>query len=109
MTKKYAQPIKKLTKYEYEIAIEVVKRFVRNTFVRNTEYEITLDKFHLPPYTYSATVVKRAGRLINERCVDLVRCPNCHAIQACWGQFGDPATENTLCTKCNELYEVEPF
>jgi len=41
--------------------------------------------------------------------IDIVRCPHCNEIQACWGQFGDPATENTICTVCNQVFEVEPF
>lgn len=39
----------------------------------------------------------------------VVRCPECNAIQVCWGEYGDPATEVCVCSKCGSDYETEPF
>jgi hypothetical protein len=39
----------------------------------------------------------------------VVICPNCGGTQVCYGEYGDPAIENCICSECNKSYQTEPF
>lgn len=97
----YAKPVYKMSNLDkyyaerqaVEFAAEVDKTFVN------------IEKL-LPRSPWSVTLVCEDG---NEVGASIVRCPHCKEVQICWGEYGDPATEVTICTDCKETYEVEPF
>ncbi len=39
----------------------------------------------------------------------IVTCPHCGVINVCWGEYGDPEIEITICNGCNEEFSCEPF
>lgn len=55
---------------------------------------------------YCATFINENNEEIG---ASVVKCPHCDEIQVCYGEYGDPATEICICTKCHKNYECEPF
>ena len=104
---KYANTVQRLNECD-----KITAEFESEIFARNCNYSLVgIEKDRSGYWAQVFSDTDEGCKDYDDRfsAVDIVRCPNCNEVQACWGQYGDPATENTICTQCNNEFQVEPF
>lgn len=96
----YAQPVKRMSQSEKYDAIRAGREFASDM---DKEF-VGIEKAHKGGWC--AVMTCDDG---SEAAASVVKCPECGSIQVCWGEYGDPETEQCDCTGCKQEYHMEPF